>query len=446
MIAELMDCRPNNDYAPAFGDCSYRYARRPKTLPQILQEIQECADQPLAQSTTLPPEAYTSEAFYQWEMEDIFRNEWICLAHISQISSPGDFLNVDFLGEPLIVVHGKDHEVRVLSRVCPHRAMDIMAPGFGYDGHGQASAKEGKAGGGQTRLFLCPYHAWTFELDGCLKACPEMHLAENFERDAFMLKPFRSEIWNGFVFVNLEGDAPALHGRLKEVDGDFGEWKPAEMELIIEREWDCPFNWKVLVENFMESYHHLGAHSKTLQPLMPARDTWNEQERETYIRCHLPIKESILQEWRQIEAAGGHPYGFPAIKELAERKKRETGLFLVYPCFLSFVLADRVIWYRVEPMGPHRMKLLTTVLVPKDTMLSPDFSKMLERETKMLIDFHLEDMHVCSAVQRGLYSSGYQRGRLSHLEMSVWLIQRYLAARARGTWPTLDRPAAPSQR
>ena len=233
--------------------------------------------QPLPQSTTLPPEAYTSEAFYLWEIENIFRNEWICLAHISQISSPGDFLNVDLLGEPLIVVHGKDHQVRVLSRVCPHRAMDIMPPGFGDDGHGHATAKEGKAGRGHTRLFLCPYHAWTFELDGCLKACPEMHLAENFERDAFMLKPFRSEIWNGFVFVNLDGDAPALHERLKEVDGDFGEWKPAEMELIIERAWDCPFNWKVLVENFMESYHHLGAHAKTLQPLMPARDTWNER-------------------------------------------------------------------------------------------------------------------------------------------------------------------------
>jgi hypothetical protein len=123
MIAELMDCSPSNDYSPAFGDGNYRYARRPKALQQILQEIQECADKPLTQSTTLPPEAYTSQAFYQWEIENIFRNEWICLAHISQISSPGDFLNVDFLGEPLIVVHGKDHEVRVLSRVCPHRAM-----------------------------------------------------------------------------------------------------------------------------------------------------------------------------------------------------------------------------------------------------------------------------------------------------------------------------------
>jgi phenylpropionate dioxygenase-like ring-hydroxylating dioxygenase large terminal subunit len=273
-----------------------------------------------------------------------------------------------------------------------------------------------------------------------------MHLAEGFERDGVGLKQFRCETWNGFVFINLDGKAAPLAGRLQEMDADLGDWKPSQMQLIVEREWDCPFNWKVLVENFMESYHHLGAHSKTLQPLMPARDTWNEQEREMFVRCHLPIKEAILQEWSQIEAAGGHPYGFPAIRELADSKKGETGLFLVYPCFLLFVLADRVIWYRVEPLGPHRMKLLTTILVPKATVEHPNFASMLESETKMLIDFHLEDMEMCSAVQRGLYASGCQRGRLSHLEMSVWLIQRYLAARVRGTWPTRDRVAAPGQR
>ncbi|HEY5791837.1 MAG TPA: SRPBCC family protein, partial [Chthoniobacterales bacterium] len=126
-------------------------------------------------------------------------------------------------------------------------------------------------------------------------------------------------------------------------------------------------------------------------------------------------------------------------------KKKESGLFLIFPCFLSFVLPDRVVWYRVEPMGPHRMKLLTTMLVPEAATRHEHFAKMMESETKMLIDFHLEDMEMCTAIQRGLSSLGAQRGRLSHLEMSVWLIQRYLAARARGTWPALDRPPAPSQ-
>jgi len=86
---------------------------------------------------------------------------------------------------------------------------------------------------------------------------------------------------------------------------------------------------------------------------MPARDTWNEQERETYIRCHLPVKESILQEWHELEAGGGYPHGFPAIPQLFREQKERSGPFSAFPCFLLFVLADRVIWYRVEPLGPQ---------------------------------------------------------------------------------------------
>lgn len=417
-----------------------------RPLPEVMAAIESCAALPLEDAVTTPPEAYTSEEYYQWEVTNIFHREWQCVAHVSQIPKPGDFLNLDLLGEPLIVVRGKDESVRVLSRVCPHRGMDIMPPGFGHEGHGVAESRGSESNCGHTRLFLCPYHAWTFELDGKLKACPEMQQARGFKRDDHGLMPFRTEIWRGFIFVNFDGQAAPLAERLSEMNVDFGDWHSEDMQVIIEREWDCPFNWKVLVENFMESYHHLGAHAKTLQPMMPARDTWNEQERDSYVRCHLPFKEALVAEWEAMEKAGGNPFGFPTIQTLADWKKKESGLFLIYPNFLTFVLPDRVVWYRVQPMGPHRMKLLTTMLVPKSTTEHPEFPEMLTRETKMLIDFHLEDMEMCTAIQRGMRSLGAQQGRLSHLEMSVWLMQRYLAARGRGSWPGQDRPAAPAQR
>jgi phenylpropionate dioxygenase-like ring-hydroxylating dioxygenase large terminal subunit len=417
--------------------------RPQRPLSEVLADIQQVADRPLTQATTLPPEAYTSNEFYGWEVENVFKAEWQCLAHVSQIPTAGDFLALDLLGEPLIVVHGKDGAIRVLSRTCPHRGMDIMPPGFGLDGHGTGEPKEGEPGCGHTRLFLCPYHSWTFELDGRLKACPEMHEAAGFCRDEVGMKEFRCEIWNGFVFVNLDGTAQPLSERLALMDIDFKQWNPAGMKMVLQREWDCPFNWKVLVENFMESYHHLGAHAKTLQPMMPARDTWTGEERETFISAHLPFKESVLEGMKSVNE---HPFGFPTIEALDAEKKMESGLFLVYPHFLVFVMPDRIVWYRVEPLGPHRMKILTTMLVPEETTRHPDFPAMLERETPPMFEFHLEDMEMCTAIQRGMYSLGAQRGRLSHLEMPVWLIQRYLAARARGTWPTLDRPVAPGQR
>ncbi|HVE15912.1 MAG TPA: aromatic ring-hydroxylating dioxygenase subunit alpha [Chthoniobacterales bacterium] len=418
-----------------------RGIRPERPIEEVLEDIQRTAALPLEQATTLPPEVYTSEAFYGWETTHVFQQEWLCVAHVSQIPQVGDFLTLDLLGEPLLVLLGKDEQVHILSRVCPHRGMDIMPPGFGRNEHSTAEAST-SPGCGHTRLLLCPYHSWTFELDGKLKACPEMQQAEGFVRDAHALKEFHSEIWNGFVFVNFDGSAPPLAPRLSSMDADFGQWNPEDMEIVIQRSWDCPFNWKVLVENFMESYHHLGAHAKTLQPMMPARDTWNEQERELYVRCHLPFTGRFMEDVASLE----HPFGFPTIGGLDESKKAESGLFLIHPTFLAFVLPDRVVWYRIEPQGPDRLRLLTTMLVPRETTRREDFASVLERETPMFFEFHLEDMEMCTAIQRGMHALGAQRGRLSHLEMSVWLVQRYLAARARGTWPTLDQPAAPGQR
>jgi phenylpropionate dioxygenase-like ring-hydroxylating dioxygenase large terminal subunit len=425
---------------------SARTAQRTLSVEEIKAGICAAADLPLARAHTIPAQAYTSEEFFEWETTHLLRGGWQCVAHVSQIPRAGDFLNLDLLGEPLIVVHGKDDVIRVLSRVCPHRAMDIMPLGFGYDGHGVAEASPDHASCGHTRIFLCPYHAWTFELDGGLKACPEMHQAAAFARDGVSLRTFRSEIWEGFVFVNLDGRAEPLGQQLGEMSMDVAPFRLSEMKLAIAREWDCPFNWKVLVENFMESYHHLGIHHKTLQPTMPARDTWTEQERRGYVRAHLPYKESVRAEQRALAEQGAANDQLLPLKGLREEQRFEWGLFLIAPTFLLATAPDRVIWYQLQPLGPDRLKLLTTTLVAAGEFSRESFPAVREKATKQLTDFHLEDMEVCTAVQRGLYATGWQPGRLSHLEMPVWLFHRYLAARIRGVWPTDDGEPAPSQR
>lgn len=424
---------------------SARTAQPVLSLEEIQRGIVEAAARPLAEAITLPAQAYTSEAFFDWEVQHLLRAGWQCVAHVSQLPSAGDFLNLELLGEPLIIVRGKDQAVRALSRVCPHRAMDIMPAGFGYDGRRPAEASSA-AGCGHTRLFLCPYHAWTFELDGGLKACPEMHEARGFARDEIGLKSFPVRLWQGFVFINLDGSEPDFENGLLTAAADISAYQLAEMQLVISREWDCPFNWKALVENFMESYHHLGIHHKTLQPTMPARDTWTEEERRHYVRAHLPYKESAVAAQRALAASGQPGAELPLIPGLSAQQHSEWGLFLIHPSCLIATAPDRVIWYRLQPLGPDRLKLLTTVLVPRAVAESPGFETQREKAAAQLNEFHLEDMEVCTAVQRGLYSSGWQPGRLSHLEMPVWLFHRYLAARIRGVWPTDDHEAAPSQR
>jgi phenylpropionate dioxygenase-like ring-hydroxylating dioxygenase large terminal subunit len=439
-------------FPPAFSPLAFanrtsaRTAQAPLPVAEIQRAVIETAELPLARARTLPAQAYTSEDYFDWEASHLLRGGWQCLAHVSQIPAPGDFLNLDLLGEPLIVVRDKDGSIRVLSRVCPHRAMDIMPADFGYGGHGPAAARPPAPDCGHTRIFLCPYHAWTFELDGGLKACPEMHQAEEFARDDHRLKSFRSEVWQGFVFVNLDGLAPPLAAALPEMAADIAAFRLDELRLVIAREWDCVFNWKALVENFMESYHHLGIHHQTLQPMMPARDTWTEQERRHFVRAHLPYKDSVREELRAFEARGNFADALPPLAGLSEHQKSEWGLFLVPPTFLLATAHDRVIWYRLQPLGPDRLRLLTTVLLPPAVAARENFPHLRDRAEKQLVEFHLEDMEVCTAVQRGLYASGWQQGRLSHLEMPVWLFHRYLAARIRGVWPTDDRAAAGSQR
>lgn len=323
--------------------------------------------------------------------------------------------------------------------------MDIMPEGFGYEGHTTAEAKPGTVGCGHTRIFLCPYHAWTFELDGKLKACPEMHRAEDFARQDFGLKPFSTEIVAGFVFVNLDGQAGPLAPGLAEFSTDVTNFRLPEMKVVVAREWDCAFNWKVLVENFMESYHHLGIHHRTLQPMMPARDTWTEQERRHYVRAHLPYKDAAREAYLTFAEKGDYGDELPPVPGTNNQQRTEWGLFLIHPTFLLATAPDRVIWYRLQPVGPNRLKLLTTVLLSAEAAARPDFEQLRQKVAESLTQFHLEDMEVCTAVQRGLYASGWQPGRLSHLEMPVWLFQRYLAARIRDVWPTDDRAPAASQ-
>jgi len=407
------------------------------SLEFLLERLQQSASLPLSRAESLAPGFYTSSEFFDWEVDTLFRSGWICLGHSSQIPTNGDFFLVDLLGEPLVIVRDKSGIIRVLSRVCPHRAMDILPPGFGYDGHGPAVQRDGTRNSGSTRLFLCPYHSWVFELDGRLKGCAEMHEAEGFSRDDWGLHEYASVEWMGFIFVNLEGNNSSDDFPLVEASDDLGDWQPDEMEVVVALEWDCPFNWKVLVENFMESYHHLGAHLKTLQPILPARDTWSEAEKRHHIRAHLPLRLSQVETSAEV---------FPPLPTLPAAKAAEWALFLGFPNFLLFGGPDRLIWYRIDPVDAERSKLLTTVLVPSSYKSLEGYESKRQAAEQNLRTFHLEDMEMCEAVQRGFHSRVAGPGRLSHLEMPIWLFQRFLAARARGVWPTDDMAPAPAQR
>ncbi|WP_144111717.1 SRPBCC family protein [Paraburkholderia sp. BCC1886] len=389
----------------------------------LLEDIVATASLPLAQSRTLPRQAYFNQPYFEHESRAVLASGWLCVAHTSQLEAAGSYRAVDLLGEPLVVVRDQGNEVKVLSRVCPHRGTDILHECFGTPRSGV------------TKRLTCPYHAWSFSLDGKLNASPEMHKAEGFDRADWRLAEIRCEIWEGFVFVNLDGTAPPLAEQYRDFGDIIAPWKTADMQVVIELQWECDFNWKVMVENWMESYHHMGIHSDTLQRTMPARTTWTEPEHPGFIRCHLPFKPDMAEQVRVERGGGERLPGFTPVSGLTLEQETEWGLFLGFPCFMFLTMRDRVLWYQLEPVSADRCRLKTFTLVSKDNLERPDFAHIVEAETKMLSDFHSQDMQVNTAVQRGLGSTNAVRGRLSHLEEPVWLIQRYVAARLQGRYP-----------
>ncbi len=401
-------------------------------IDAINQAILDGAALPLEAAKTLPAEAYTSEAYFDYEKETIFKKEWLTVAHVSQISKPGDYITLEIVGEPIIVSRDKDNSIHVFSRVCPHRGMDIMPKGFGYDECGKA------------RLFMCPYHSWTFELNGQLKGAPEMQKTADFNRKDYNLHEFRSEVWEGFVFMTFNAEVEPVALQLADLKKQIAPWKMAEMDVNITFEWECEFNWKNMIENWMEPYHHCGIHIKTLQPMMPARGCWTEDDHPHYTRAHLPYRASLLQTIQEAEARGEKPPGFVPIAGLPEQDKAEWVVHVGFPLYLMLTAPDRVLWYRLLPISAQRCKLITTTMVTKEAQQHPNYAQDLETETKALKDFHLEDMQVCVAVQRGMNSEAYKTGPISYLEKPVHQIQKYLARRiaATGNVPSAKEIAA----
>lgn len=382
-------------------------------LESIFTAILAAAAKPLEQSVTLPAASYTEPAFQAFETAEIFQKEWISTCHVSQIPNAGDFIRIDICGEPMLVVRGKDMAVRVLSRTCRHRGMDLMPSGFGHPDEGNK------------RVILCPYHLWSYDLGGKLVGAPEMQRAEGFDRSEVCLHEFRSEIWEGFVFVTLSADIPPLAEKYRRLNEQFlGKWNMADADLVWSAHWECDFNWKILLENFMEAYHHLGAHMKTLEPFLPARGCWTEPYDPEFSCMHLPLKASMKEE---ILATGNPGTAFPIFPGLGIDDCVEWGVYLGFPNFLLFTAPDRVYWYRLLPTGPETCTLMTTMIVPQAAKNLPNYEEVLKKEIQGGIDFHMEDMEVCVATQRGMKSVGHAPGRLSHLEEPIWHFEKYLA-------------------
>ncbi len=361
---------------------------------------------------SLPPACYTEPAFFEFEKEALFAHEWLCVGRESWVAKAGDYFTSTLVGEPVIVVRDRDQQVKAMSSVCQHRAMLVA---------------EGR---GNTRTFACPYHLWTYALDGRLIGAPAMEQTQGFDKGEMALPRFKVEIWQGFVFVNFDLDAPPLAPRLAAVTEAIAHWDMARADGP---EPDAaaryPWNWKVMLENNNDGYHANKLHKGPLHDFVPSALAWFPElppDTAGYFRfngtLHPDASFNVTQKALM-----------PIFTGLTDQERGRVVFANVPPTLSLGFTSDLIMYFILRPDGPQSHEMDFGLLFAPGAMKEDDFAYKHQAILQTMAAITEQDLHVDERVQRGLRSRFARRGRYSWQEgaqrqLNCWLAPRYQAA------------------
>jgi phenylpropionate dioxygenase-like ring-hydroxylating dioxygenase large terminal subunit len=381
-----------------------------------------------ASAPMLPRECYTSPEFFEFERRAVFPRSWMCVGHEGQIPNTGDYLAPTIGAEPLLVVRRADGSIGAMSAVCRHRGHVI-------------STQAGSTG----RAFRCPLHFWTFDLDGRFMGAPYLETREDADclRQNSRLPEVRLEIWHGFLFVNLDADAPALAPSLAKVESFWANYEDADLVAVPPTPGDTPlpWNWKIHAENFTDAYHpefvHRGTHD--FAPSVHA-DGGVEFTPMTGADNAIVRTVPLLQpDGGMTDIGWGEQAAFPAIETLsAAQRKRLT--FVLIPPSMTLIFAPGAVAYQlITPLGAEATLASNDRvtaggwLLPRSTHERNDFAERAARVREGARKIWLQDVPVNLAVQAGKKSRFAPQGHYVPLEKTLiqfnaWLLRSYRAA------------------
>ncbi|MGB0865130.1 MAG: aromatic ring-hydroxylating oxygenase subunit alpha [Granulosicoccaceae bacterium] len=314
---------------------------------------------------------------------------WHCLGRADEIAQTGDFFTTELLGEPLLVVRDEAETIRVLANVCRHRNMPVAE------------------GSGRSKRFICPYHAWSYKLDGALIAAP---LMENSQH-ACGLPSHHCEVWQGFIYTNLSPVAEPLAEQLKELDAQLANYHCEQLRHVFVTEEVWPANWKCLVENFMEGYHLSRVHPKTLGDRTPTRlcQKLPSGRAFTGYRAHYPTNAP---------ARGKHH------PDLNEEQLSGSSLYCVFPTQVFSIASDVLVYLALQPAGPDHVRLRWGMSVYDHDMPQAE----IDARITLWRQINEEDKAKLGKVQAALHSQHAVAGPLApeHYEGTIFdFIQYY---------------------
>jgi choline monooxygenase len=352
-----------------------------ESLADVLALYDEEA--PLEYASTIPAAWYVDERIGQLERAQVFGSNWIVVGRTDQIADAGQFFTFDLAGEPLVVVRGVDHELRAFYNVCRHHAAAVMTEPCGVAQH-----------------LRCPYHGWTYGLDGALKGTPDFGGVCNFERSANGLVPVRVASWESFVFVNLNPVGPGLGTYL----GELWERIPVgELRFYSRKSYTLGCNWKVYVDNYLDGGYHVPYLHKALNSVLDY-SAYSIKTGTNYVVQSSPLVASQDASVSQTRTGDRAEY------------------YWLYPNFMINLYEGVMDTNLVLPLGQEKC------LVIFDFFFG-DSSEEYKAESVAVSDrVQGEDVGICESVQRGLHSRAYGAGRLSvRREGGEHLFHRLLA-------------------
>jgi choline monooxygenase len=343
-----------------------------------LKEIIDSYDPeaPLEEASTIPASWYVREEVYEAERRTVFSNSWQVVGGVNQVREPGEFITREVAGEPILVIRGEDCTLRGFYNVCRHHAAAVITP------------EEGKA-----KNLRCPYHGWTYSLEGDLRGTPDIGGICNFDRSKMGLMPVETAVWDNWVFVRLGPSGPSLKSYVgQDLVEQLERLSLDKLHWVARRSYELKCNWKVFVDNYLDGGYHVPHLHKGLDSVLD------------YSEYSIATGARFCLQSSPMTAAGAES------QTGAVRQGDRALYYWIYPNFM-------INWYEgmmdtnlVRPLGVDRTQVIFDFYFSDDSVAARQHN-MASIEVSDRIQN--EDLAICESVQRGLNSRAYNAGRLS---------------------------------
>lgn len=352
---------------------------------------------------TLHRDLYLQADWFAKEREGIFFRDWACVGRQSDIAASGDFKLVDLAGESILLVRGEDGVIRAFFNVCRHRGCQLIDSDDPECVHGRFKAN-----------IRCPYHSWTYRLDGALHLAPHMDV----EKDKYHLHQLPSDSWGGFLFVNVSASATTLTAQLGNIPQRTARYPLADLECGKRIQYSVKANWKVILENYNECYHCAGVHPE-LCKIVPAfrRNGGAGLDWE----AGIPQRDGT-NTFTFDGTTNRKP--FPGLNEA--EKERHFGE-LIYPNLMLSLSMDHAAVFILWPEAAERTNIECLLLFHPDEMQREDFDPTDAAEFWDVVN--RQDWHICERVQRGMHARPFEHGYYAPMEDLSLDIRNYVSER-----------------